>query len=154
TGDRPMSSVRKRSGAWYARWVDADGVLRERRAGTDRRSAEQLGAALEAEAVRVRTGVVDPREIRYRNHERTPVADHLEAFRASIVAKGSTPRHADTTRARAERVLTLGGVGRLSELTLSRVDVALAALRAEGLSAETLNHHVRAVKGFARWLWK
>src|SRR5262249_50730441 len=83
-GDEPMSSVRKRSGAWYARWVDADGRKRERRAGTDRRSAEQLAASLEAEATRVRSGVIDPRSIRYRDHERTPVAAHLHAFRASI----------------------------------------------------------------------
>jgi hypothetical protein len=54
-----MPSVRRRSGAWYARWVDADGVHHERRAGTDKRSAEQLAAALEAEATLVRSGVVD-----------------------------------------------------------------------------------------------
>ena len=31
---------------------------------------------------------------------------------------------------------------------------ALAVLRADGLGAETINHHVRAVKAFSRWLWK
>ena len=149
-----MSSVRKRSGAWYARWTDAEGRPHERKAGTDKRSAEQLAAALEAEATQVRSGVIDPRALKYRDHERATVSDHLDAFRASIVAKGSSPKHADKTRTRAERVVSLGGVGRLSELTLSRAHTALAALRSEGLSTETLNHHVRAVKGFARWCWK
>src|SRR4051812_28204302 len=83
TEDEPMAGVRRRSGSWYARLVDADGVHRERRAGTDKRSAEQLAGALETEATRVRSGVVDPREILYRDHERTPIAAHLAAFQAS-----------------------------------------------------------------------
>ena len=149
-----MAGVRKRSGAWYARWFDADGVRHERRAGTDKRATEQLAAALEAEATRVRSGVVDPREIQYRDHERAPIADHLDAFHASITAKGSGAKHADKTRTRADRIVVLGGVNRLSELTLSRAHAALAVLRSEGLSTETLNHYIRAIKGFARWCWK
>lgn len=43
---------------------------------------------------------------------------------------------------------------RLVDLAPSRVQAALAALRDGGLSAETVNHHVRAVKGFSRWLWR
>jgi integrase len=43
---------------------------------------------------------------------------------------------------------------RVFDLSLSRVQSALAALKAGGSGAETVNHHVRAVKAFARWLWK
>src|SRR5215218_5469739 len=55
---------------------------------------------------------------------------------------------------RAERVLTLAHIRRISELSLSKALDALAALRDEGLGQETINHHVRSVKAFARWLWK
>src|SRR5262249_31474260 len=40
-----------------------------------------------------------------------------------------------------------------SDLSLSRVQSALGALRNHGLSLETVNHHVRALKAFSRWLW-
>jgi integrase len=31
---------------------------------------------------------------------------------------------------------------------------ALTVLRAEQLGRETINHHIRTVKGFSRWLWR
>src|SRR5262249_32797597 len=43
---------------------------------------------------------------------------------------------------------------RLSDLTADRVQATLAVLRHEGRSLETLNAHLRAVKGFSRWLWR
>jgi site-specific recombinase XerC len=43
---------------------------------------------------------------------------------------------------------------RVSDLSPSRVQCALGALRNHGLSLETVNHHVRAIKAFSRWLWK
>ena len=42
----------------------------------------------------------------------------------------------------------------VADLTPSRVQAALGTLRAGGLSLETVNHHVRAVKAFSRWLWR
>ena len=54
----------------------------------------------------------------------------------------------------AKKTLELAKVKRISELSLSKVQQAIQSLRDEGLSIETVNHHVRAVKGFARWLWK
>ena len=82
------------------------------------------------------------------------MANHLAAFRALITAKGSKVKHADKTAGRVGRVLALGAVDKLSDLSLSRVHNAPRPLRSEGLSTETLNHYIRATKGFARWLWK
>jgi integrase len=40
-------------------------------------------------------------------------------------------------------------------MSFSRTQEALGTLRdTEGLGVETINHHVRAVKAFSRWLWK
>ena len=52
------------------------------------------------------------------------------------------------------RVLKLCHARRLSDLAPSRVLSALKAIRDTRASAETINHHVRAVKGFSRWLWR
>jgi integrase len=43
---------------------------------------------------------------------------------------------------------------RLADLIPSRVQAVLATLRDEGFGAETINHYVRAVKAFSRWLWR
>ena len=148
-----MASLRKRGRVWYYRFVDADGVRRSAKGCPDRRETEAMAAASEAEAAKIKAGLIDPRAILYRDHESQPLAVHLDDWRASIVGKGSGGKHAEKTRMRAGRVLSLGRIDRPSQLTPSRVHAALATLRTEGLSTETINHHVRAVKGFARWLW-
>jgi integrase len=43
---------------------------------------------------------------------------------------------------------------RMADLNLSRVQTALASMREHGLGPGTINHHVRAVKAFSRWLKK
>ena len=50
-------------------------------------------------------------------------------------------------------MLDLAKAKRISDLSLSKALEAVQALREAGLSQETINHHVRAVKGFSRWLW-
>jgi hypothetical protein len=98
--------------------------------------------------------VVDPKAEAYRDHELKPLVDHLEDFKASLLAKGGTKRHAQVSAYRVRRVIDLAKARRISDLSLSRTLDALAALRENGLSQETINHHVRAIKAFSRWLWK
>jgi hypothetical protein len=150
-----MASLRKRGKVWYFRVVDAAGVQREHKGCPDRRETEAMAAAAEAEAAKVRAGLIDPKDLGFRDHEARPLAAHLDEFRSALLAKGGTEKHARVTRNRAGRVLTLAKARCVSDLSLSKALEALAHLRdREGLGQETVNHHVRAVKAFSRWLWK
>ena len=55
---------------------------------------------------------------------------------------------------RSRRMLDLAKAKRISELSLSGAIGAVQALRDDGLSQESINHHIRSVKRFSRWLWK
>src|SRR5262245_46588445 len=84
---------------------------------------------------------------------------HNRAARVLAVASGARleeidpPNAARAARAEADaRVSARLGDARLSMITLSAVQEALAAIRAAGRSVETVNAHVRAVKAFSRWL--
>ena len=149
-----MASLRKRGRLWYFRFVDADGVERERKGCTDKRATVELARAAESEAAKIRAGVTDPKAIAYGVQESRALADHLADFRKALEDKGGTRKHAMVTAHRAERILALAKARRLSDLSLSKALYALATLRDEGLGAETINHHVRAVKAFSRWLWR
>jgi integrase len=149
-----MASFRQKGKNWFYRFVDADGRKRERKGCPDRRVTEAMAAAAEMEAVKVRAGLLDPRDLAFRAHEATPLADHLAAFRDALAAEGNTRGHVGMTFRRAERVLNLAKVRRISELSLSKALGALPALRDAGLNKESVNHHIRAVKAFSRWLWK
>jgi integrase len=149
-----MASLRKRGKTWYYRFVDADGVQRERKGCNDHRETEKMASAAETEATKVRAGLVDPKAVEYRRHEGRPIDEHLDDFGVTLLARGNTVGHVKVTASRALKVLTLGKIRRIRDLSLSKVTNALALLREEGLSAETINHHVRAVKAFSRWLWR
>jgi integrase len=145
---------RNRLASWYITYVDATGRRRTKKACPDRAASEALARKPESEAALRRRGVIDPKADGFAIHEARPLGEHLVDYHAALVAKGSTKAHARKTATRAGRIIDLGGAKRISDLSLSRALSALSALRDEGLSRETLNHHVRAVKAFSRWLWK
>ena len=101
-----------------------------------------------------REGVVDPKDEAYRDHEARPLADHVSDFQAALVAKGDTKNHHLVTISRITRILTLAKFKRISDLSLSRTMEAIQSLREEGFNQQTVNHYIRAIKGFSRWLWK
>ncbi len=175
----PMASIRKRGRTWHYRFVDADGVHRERKGCPDKRETEAMAAAAELEVSKIRAGMIDPRDMAYRTHEVRPLADHLEDWHRDMTARGKTPDHAklfhdrsakmialvrganladiDPTRkfeavARAERILadTLK-TARLSDLTSERIQAALAKLRDAGKALQTVNHYRAALRAFALW---
>src|SRR4051812_36074482 len=111
-----MSSVRKRGRVWYYRVVDADGIQHERKGCPDRRETEAMAAAAEAEAGKVRVGLIDPKAIGFRDHEARPLADHLAEWRRDMQARGKTPKHAEQFRDRAGKLAALVRGTRLAAL--------------------------------------
>jgi integrase len=149
-----MASLRKRGRVWYYRVVDADGVRREFKGCPDRRETEAMAAAAALEASKVKAGLIDPKALGFRDHEARPLADHLTDFRAYLIGKNTTEKHANLTHNRVARLIDLARARRVSDLAPSRIQAALKAIRDEGLSLRSIHHHVRAVKAFSRWLWR
>ena len=149
-----MASLRKIGKNWFYRFIDENGKQRERKGCADKRETDRMASAAETEAANIRQGFIDPKALGYRKHESRPLTDHLTDFEASLAAKGGSRQHPPVTRNRAAKLARLAGVGRLADLSLSKVQVSLGKLRAEGLGQETINHHIRAIKAFSRWLWR
>src|SRR5262249_7847072 len=106
-GGMTMASLRKHGSVWYYRFTDADGIKRERKGCTDRRVTEELARAAESEAAKIRSGLVNPKELAYRDHAARPLAAHLADWHRDLLAKGKTPMHADHYRDRAGRLVAL-----------------------------------------------
>lgn len=94
----------------------------------------------------------DPRQDRFRRAEQRLLADQLTDYHACLLARNNTVKHANLTRTRVARVLEVARMERISELSVASVQSAINTLRASGLSLETCNHHVRAMRMFSRWL--
>ena len=160
-----MAQIVKRSRSWYYRFTDANGRRVMRKGCPDRRETEAMATMAEAEAAKARAGLIDPKAGAYATHEAWPLAGHLADFHAYLIGKGSTRQHADLTRNRVARLIDLARTRRISELTPSRVQAALKAVRdakvmrgekviRDSTSLRSVHHYTRAVKGFSRWLWR
>ena len=149
-----MASLRKHGRIWYIRFYDHDGEQREVRGCADKRATELMANALEAEAGRVRSGLSTPGDEARRKHEARSLNDHLADWHQALLDRGNTTKHAALYLDRARRVAGLAGLKKLSDLNAGNVQGALAALRGEGRSLATLNHHRGAIRSFSRWAWK
>ncbi len=140
----------RQSSKWYVKYRDADGIVRCVPAFTDKLASQQLEAKLVKEAELAKAGIVD----RYKEHRRRPLSEHLEDFRESLLAKGNTLKHASLIVYRVRAVIAGCGFTTWNDLQPSKVQRYLAGLRnnGEGISAQTFNFYLQAVKQFSRWM--
>ena len=91
-----------------------------------------------------------------------PLADHLQDFEAALQAKGNTPQQVDQVTKRAKRIIDGCGFRFHNDISASKVMTYLDGLRADGvaksgkpkrgISAQTFNFYLQAIKQFCRWL--
>jgi integrase len=156
-----MSSLRKRGKVWYVRYRDANGKQIEKKCGPDRSVAQRIANGLESQVHAIKTGVADPREAGWAEAERKPLSEHVHDWHAGLLARERSLYYADLARDRVLRLIEMTRAQRISQLTLSAVQIAVGELRSipgrsgnVGLSDRTVFHHVRSIKGFSKWLWK
>jgi integrase len=146
-----MASLRKKGKVWYFRFTDADGTKRERKGCPDRRATEELARAAESEVARIKAGLIDTATIRRRSEGRRLMGEHLADWHAAMVAKGRKVKHADLSKQRASKVVELTGSTRLDDLQPAKIQKALASLKDDELSLESVNHHRACIRAFVRW---
>jgi integrase/recombinase XerD len=88
-----------------------------------------------------------------------PLADHLKDWEKSLEAKGNSEAHVEVITLRATKVMTGCGFRFYSDIKASRVETFLHDLRQDkkeekGISAQTYNFYLQAVKQFCRWMVK
>ncbi len=146
-----MASLRKKGKVWYFRFTDAEGVKRERKGCPDRRATEEMARDAETQAARINAGLIDTATIRRQSEGRRSIGDHPGDWHRAMVGKGRTAKHADLSQNRAARVASLAAATRLDDLQPARIQTALATLKDEGLSLESVNHHRACIRAFVRW---
>lgn len=137
---------------WTIRYTDSTGRVREIGSGTtERDKAEEMARDLSHKVKRQKLGLpVAPNESK---HADATLLEHLEGtaamlgYRQYLTDKGNTSRHVTDTVGKISRVLDVAQC-------LDSADV-LRAIRSFGdLTGQTVNHYIRACKGFSRWLYR
>ena len=145
--------VREKSKTFRGRYRGADGKPCTVSLCDDQDASETMLSELVKRARREAAGDIDP----FEDHRKRPLADHLEEFEAALLAKGATAKQATQVAARCRKIIEACQFKRLADLSPSAVATFLRERRDDakhGLSIQTSNHYLAAIKTFANWLVK
>jgi len=142
--------VKKQSKKYYTRLTDADGIKRTIPLFRDKTASQQRAAQLQKEIELARAGVID----RFKEHRKRPLAEHLEDFKQSLLAKCNTEKHANQTVYRIKRIFQGCKFANWNDIQPSKVQSYLAGLRSakDSISAKTFNYYLKASKQFCKWM--
>jgi len=157
-----MASVFKRGAdkgvkgsCYYVAWSDISGKRRMKKAFRDKALSEQLGAKLEHEVMLRKRGLIDPEVDRLDQSGRSPIAQHLAAYKKVLSNRGTTAKHVLMSCNRLKFVLDGCKIGRLRDITRDTVSDFLHGLRSREknpIGPRTFNHYIQTLDGFCRWL--
>jgi integrase len=141
--------IRLLSSKWYGEYSDADGITRRVPLSADKAAAQQMLARLVHKAEMGRAGSRDP----FEEHRKRPLTEHLTDWEASLYANGRGEEYVKLKLARVRAILDGCRFVFTSNLSADKLELFLARLRGEdGLSIQTSNDYLQAVKQFTRWL--
>ena len=147
---RKVTVLRQVSSKWYIRYTGPDGRPREVPGYTDKGATQALAVKLQRQAEREAAGLTTPADA----YLTDPPETHLADFQRHLQSKGDSADHVQRTIARIAKTLQSIAARQLADITAARVQAFLLELRARGLSVQTVNHYLTAIKTFTRWLWK
>ncbi len=154
-------TVRRKCSIWYGQWRPdpASPVWHRQSMHTrDKKTALQLANAAEIRDHLAAGGIGN----RWERHMARPLADHVEAWRLQLLARGNTPDHAALQVTRAKAVLAGVQATHWLQIAPGAVQAWLAQRRGQDgqaiasrkvrFSATTSNHHLQAIKAFCTWM--
>jgi hypothetical protein len=137
---------------YVAKFRDGSGLVQVVPTGCrDEAAARRVLGDMERRAELIKAGVMSAPEANAAEHQGTPLAAHLDAFRQNIDAAGVTAKHASSTRSYLDRLARDCGFGRLSDLRRERLEAWLVVKTREGMSARSRNAHRDALVSFCNW---
>ena len=173
TKDRNGGRVTKTARKWYGEFTDLLRQVKRVPLCTDKRASRQaLDALCEALSKAQAHATVTPDDLppvirkpfytalKVAGHRDaiaanaySPLSAHLNDWHAVLLAKGDTAKHANLVSKRARRVVDECEFAFWPDLSASKVQMFLADLRnREGLSVQTSNFYLQAIKQFCRWM--
>ena len=133
---------------WYGEFRDSSGRIRRVPVCTDEVAAKVMFGDLLHEAEKQQAGLID----RYDEHHRAPLTDHVTTFEAHLRNKDNTEKYVLELSGKVQRIITDCRFIRILDLSASAVESCLANYRREGMSSQTSDHYLRAIKRFSRGL--
>ena len=145
TGER----VKTKSLKWWGRFRDYSGREKRVPLARDKTSAlTMLNERVQKEELKA-AGRIDP----FEDEGKRPIGEHIDQFEAHLQHKGNTAQHIHEVATKVRKIAKGRKWKFIRDISASQTMSHLADLRSkDGLSIQTSNHYLRAIKQFSRWL--
>ena len=144
---------RRDDGPYCIAWYDAAGKRREHNTlTTNKQTAERILADKLADVALRRDGIIDARMESLAIQSNRPIEEHLVDFEAMLTARQRSEDHVKRSVAFVREVCTKAGFERPGDITADGMNRIMAAMKAEGKAARTIQGRVVAAKAFTKWL--
>ncbi len=156
TLDDGRQVIRQESGFYFARYRDADGLIRDGSTKCkDKAAAEQALADLERRAERVRSGVMTRRESDAADRMRQSLDKHIDDYIQRLPGKrggSATATHGEDVKRCLKRLAADCGWNCPADLRREDLERWMSDQARADRSARSINSHRAAVVAFANWL--
>jgi len=140
--------VKRKSRKWWGRYRDASGCERRVPLAADKAAAQAMLTERVRKSEREAAGISDP----FEDHRIRPLEKHIAEWKVYLTNKGNSDKHVGEIVTKVKRIVETCGWKMINDLSAGNVVQCLADFRAGGLSIQTSNHYLRAIKQFGRWL--
>jgi integrase len=176
--------MQRKSAKWYAVFMDFAGALRRLPLFEDRRAAEGMARIVDRlNSLRSSNDTLPPDLARAVDEmpagilaklakwdivrpekaaTAKPLIQHVDDWRAALLAKGNTRQYADLSANRVTRIVAGLGLATVADVSASEVQTFLAGLRQDraddkgnvhrGVGAASFNYYLRDARSFFRWM--
>ena len=145
TGQKVASESKK----WWGQYRDALGILRHKPLAVDKKIAQQMLNDIMTKVEKEKSGTLDPFDAEMSK----PIQVHIDDFEKHLRSKNSTSAHVVEVIAKIKRCEKFCHWQRIKQIRATDVENFLLDLRENhGLSIQTSNHYLKALKAFTRWL--
>ncbi|MCL2305651.1 MAG: tyrosine-type recombinase/integrase [Planctomycetaceae bacterium] len=149
TDPKTGKKIKTESKKWWAQYRDSQGTLKRIPLAVNKSVAQQMLADIVARLEREKAGIVDPTV----EEMKRPIAQHLTDFEKHQKSRNNTPVYIRELVTKIRRFIKHCRWRNVSQIKASDVENYLLDLREkEGLSIQTSNHYLRAIKTFVLWL--
>jgi len=139
------------SSKWWGRYRDVLGVERRIALVTDKKVSQLKLNEIVEKIEQEKLGMLDPTEAEMKK----PIQIHLDDYEQHLKTKNNEPRYVKEVIGKIKRCIDHCQWRRVTQIKLTDVENYLLHLREEnGLSIQTSNHYLKALKAFGNWLVK
>jgi integrase len=145
---RTGKQVKTKSKKWWGRYRDALGRDCRVPLARDKAAAQVMLSELVQKAERETAGQLDP----FEENAKRPLKEHVDEFEQHLRDKGNSDQHVIEVATKVRKIIEGCKWAFIRDQSPSGTQRFLADLRSSGLSVQTSNHYLRAIKQFSRWL--